>query len=143
MTESEIVYGLKWESFRHDDEAILNIFNRWFWLKSSYVEPVSEDEAFLWFLEQKIKPPDSLNKVIRCFDEGYYVKDGLYVSVNTDDPFTHETLYQTRDGWLLERWTIRETGRALFRDIEPEEAVRWLIKNGYASSLVFELGLLA
>lgn len=54
------------------------------------------------------------------------------ISKATGSQWDHEELYLTANGhWILHRWSQWQGVPDTWSEIEPEEAVRWLIRNGH------------
>lgn len=57
-----------------------------------------------------------------------------HVSLATGSQFDHETLYRTAGGrWILNHWSQWQGSRPSWREIDDEEAARWLVRNTYSS----------
>lgn len=54
------------------------------------------------------------------------------ISRATGTPWDHEVLYRTERGhWILYRWSQWQGVADHWEEISPEEAVRWLLRNGH------------
>jgi hypothetical protein len=66
------------------------------------------------------------------WDEDTYWDGHNRISCATGTRWDHETLYRTAKGrWVLHWWSQWPGTRPSFREITPQEAASWLLRNGY------------
>lgn len=66
------------------------------------------------------------------YDEDTRFNGSNQISVNTGDQWLHEALYKTRSGkWVLNAWSQWQGGYDTYKQIDPDAAAIWLVKNGH------------
>lgn len=87
--------------------------------------------------DKGIKKPNWFNPdTSEYFEESTYHNGSNYISYVTGSQFHHEGLYITKNKrYILNSWSDYQGSVPKYKEISKEEAVEWLIRNGYYNSV--------